>query len=172
MGSLYPDVGPKIQALHAQGTKVYIYSSGSREAQRMLMAFSNSGDLRPFISGFFDTTVGPKTTASSYSDIALTLGLDSPHQILFATDSVKVRCARVRGAAVSEGSSDKVRGVRRGCRKSLLRGRRGGRSSLLSGTMPRCRRVWGASTLSRAWTSCPFRAARHPSMEIKAMTSH
>lgn len=98
VGSLYPDVGPKIQALHAQGTKVYIYSSGSREAQRMLMAFSNSGDLRPFISGFFDTTVGPKTTASSYSDIALTLGLDSPHQILFATDSVKeVAAAREAG---------------------------------------------------------------------------
>lgn len=64
----------------------------------MLMAFSNSGDLRPFISGFFDTTVGPKTTASSYSDIALTLGLDSPHQILFATDSVKeVAAAREAG---------------------------------------------------------------------------
>ena len=44
------------------------------------------GDLRPYLSGFFDTTSGPKAEARSYRDIALSLGVDSPSEILFATD--------------------------------------------------------------------------------------
>lgn len=38
--------------------QVYIYSSGSREAQRLLFANTLYGDLRKYLSGFFDTTVG------------------------------------------------------------------------------------------------------------------
>lgn len=44
------------------------------------------GDLRPYLCGFFDTTSGAKTEAGSYSNIALSLGVDSPSDILFATD--------------------------------------------------------------------------------------
>jgi methylthioribulose 1-phosphate dehydratase/enolase-phosphatase E1 len=44
------------------------------------------GDLRPYLSGFFDTTSGPKTESTSYKDIALSLGVDEPSQVLFATD--------------------------------------------------------------------------------------
>lgn len=46
------------------------------------------GDLRPYLSGFFDTTSGPKAEARSYRDIALSLGVDSPSEILFATDAL------------------------------------------------------------------------------------
>lgn len=46
------------------------------------------GDLRPYLSGFFDTTSGPKVESSSYSEIALSLGVDSASDILFATDVV------------------------------------------------------------------------------------
>jgi methionine salvage enolase-phosphatase E1 len=38
--------------------KVYIYSSGSREAQQLLFSNSNYGDLKKYLCGFFDTTVG------------------------------------------------------------------------------------------------------------------
>lgn len=38
--------------------KVYIYSSGSRLAQRLLFGYTNYGDLRKYLCGFFDTTVG------------------------------------------------------------------------------------------------------------------
>jgi methylthioribulose 1-phosphate dehydratase/enolase-phosphatase E1 len=44
------------------------------------------GDLRPYLCGFFDTTSGPKQEARSYADIALALGVDSPAELLFATD--------------------------------------------------------------------------------------
>lgn len=38
--------------------QVYIYSSGSRLAQRLIFGNTSYGDLRKYLSGFFDTTVG------------------------------------------------------------------------------------------------------------------
>lgn len=49
---------------------------------------SQVGDLRPYLYGFFDTTSGPKTEEHSYRDIQLALGVDSPSEILFATDAI------------------------------------------------------------------------------------
>lgn len=38
--------------------QVYIYSSGSREAQRLIFGNTTYGDLRPYLCGFFDTMIG------------------------------------------------------------------------------------------------------------------
>ncbi len=51
-----------------------------------VLACLQAGDLRPFLCGFFDTTSGPKTGVNSYKEIALSLGVDSPSELLFATD--------------------------------------------------------------------------------------
>ncbi len=58
-----------------------IYSSGSREAQRLLFAHTaptasgaGGGDLRRFLGCYFDTAVGGKREAGSYAQIALSLG--------------------------------------------------------------------------------------------------
>lgn len=51
-----------------------IYSSGSREAQRLLFANTEVGDLRNHLCCFFDTTVGGKREAKSYAQIVLSLG--------------------------------------------------------------------------------------------------
>ncbi len=42
--------------------------------------------MRPYLCGFFDTTCGPKAEPRSYREIALSIGVDSPSQLLFATD--------------------------------------------------------------------------------------
>lgn len=42
----------------SKSIQVYIYSSGSREAQRLLFGHSEYGDLRKYFCGFFDTTIG------------------------------------------------------------------------------------------------------------------
>ena len=42
------------------GIKTYIYSSGSRGAQRDLFGHTTAGDLRPYLCGYFDTKVGAK----------------------------------------------------------------------------------------------------------------
>lgn len=89
VGELFDDLIPALNSWAANGIKTYIYSSGSREAQRMLLAHSRFGDLRAHFSGFFDTAVGAKVEASSYSEIYLTLGLDDPAEIMFATDNVR-----------------------------------------------------------------------------------
>lgn len=38
--------------------KTYIYSSGSREAQRLIFGNTTYGDLRRHLCGFFDATIG------------------------------------------------------------------------------------------------------------------
>ena len=57
---LYPDVLPALQHWKAQGVRVYIYSSGSRLAQRDMFAHTQHGDVRKFLSGYFDTSSGAK----------------------------------------------------------------------------------------------------------------
>ncbi|CAL9187256.1 unnamed protein product [Musa hybrid cultivar] len=85
-GIVYEDVPEALKKWHVNGTKVYIYSSGSREAQRLLFANTLYGDLRKYLSGFFDTTVGNKKESRSYLEISQTVGVNKPSQILFVTD--------------------------------------------------------------------------------------
>lgn len=101
-GHVFDDAPAALRAWAAAGLRTYIYSSGSREAQRLLFGHSVAGDLRPLLSGFFDTAVGPKTAAASYTDIALTLGVDSPSRVLFLTDALlEAQAARAAGLRVA-----------------------------------------------------------------------
>lgn len=89
-GQLYPDVVDALGSWHSRGIKTYIFSSGSRQAQKNFFKFSTAGDVRPYISGYFDPTVaGGKLEKKSYENIYLSLGVDSPEDVLFATDNVK-----------------------------------------------------------------------------------
>ncbi|XP_042521046.1 probable bifunctional methylthioribulose-1-phosphate dehydratase/enolase-phosphatase E1 1 isoform X2 [Macadamia integrifolia] len=88
-GVVFEDVPDALQKWHASGIKVYIYSSGSREAQRLIFGNSNHGDLRKYLCGFFDTTVGNKKETHSYFEISQSLGVDEPSDILFVTDVVQ-----------------------------------------------------------------------------------
>jgi len=60
---VYDDVPLCFARLVAEGKQVSIYSSGSREAQKLLFKYSNHGDLRRYISCYFDTKVGMKVCA-------------------------------------------------------------------------------------------------------------
>lgn len=97
-GELYRDVPDALAAWRLQGIKTYVYSSGSRQAQRDLFSHTTVGDLRPYISGFFDTTSGSKIEKASYENIELALGVDGPGDILFATDNIfEARAAAAAG---------------------------------------------------------------------------
>ncbi|KAF7057495.1 hypothetical protein CFC21_064752 [Triticum aestivum] len=85
-GVVFEDVPEALKNWQSQGMKVYIYSSGSREAQKLLFGHTSYGDLRQFLCGFFDTTTGNKREARSYFEISQSLGVDNPSQILFITD--------------------------------------------------------------------------------------
>ncbi|KAB2605623.1 bifunctional methylthioribulose-1-phosphate dehydratase/enolase-phosphatase E1 1 [Pyrus ussuriensis x Pyrus communis] len=85
-GVVFDDVPEALKKWHDSGIKVYIYSSGSRLAQRLIFGNSNYGDLREYLSGFFDTTVGNKRESSSYAEIVQSVGVDKPSEVLFVTD--------------------------------------------------------------------------------------
>ncbi|XP_020246019.1 probable bifunctional methylthioribulose-1-phosphate dehydratase/enolase-phosphatase E1 1 isoform X1 [Asparagus officinalis] len=85
-GAVFEDVPEALEKWHANGIKVYIYSSGSREAQRLIFGNTSYGDLRKYLCGFFDTNVGNKREPRSYFEISLSVGVDKPSQVLFLTD--------------------------------------------------------------------------------------
>ncbi|CAO2833388.1 unnamed protein product [Amaranthus hypochondriacus] len=85
-GVVFEDVPEALERWHALGIKVYIYSSGSRLAQRLIFGNTKYGDLRKYLSGFFDTAVGNKRETRSYVEISQSLGVDDPSEILFVTD--------------------------------------------------------------------------------------
>lgn len=45
--SVYDDVVPALEKWKAEGKKIYIYSSGSVPAQKLLVGYSSKGDLMP-----------------------------------------------------------------------------------------------------------------------------
>ncbi|KAK9150148.1 hypothetical protein Syun_008457 [Stephania yunnanensis] len=98
---VFDDVVEALKTWHASGIKVYIYSSGSREAQRLIFGNTNFGDLRKYLCGFFDTTIGNKREARSYFEISQSLGVDKPSDILFLTDVVpEAAAAKAAGLKV------------------------------------------------------------------------
>lgn len=99
---VFEDTPAALKAWAAAGKRSYIYSSGSREAQRLLFAHTAGGNLRGLLSGYFDTKVGPKTQPASYADIALSLGVDAPSRVLFLTDAIaEARAAAAAGMRVA-----------------------------------------------------------------------
>lgn len=84
---VFDDVLPALKRWHQEGKHIYIYSSGSVLAQKLLFGHTVAGDLKPLLSEYFDTTIGAKTEAESYRRIALSLR-QLPETILFVSDVV------------------------------------------------------------------------------------
>jgi len=84
-GHVYPDAAHSLRAWRAAGYRLYVYSSGSVEAQRLIFRHSDQGDLEPLFSGWFDTATGPKREATSYARIAAAIG-EPTGAILFLSD--------------------------------------------------------------------------------------
>ncbi|MGQ0800628.1 MAG: acireductone synthase [Pseudomarimonas sp.] len=85
---VYADASKALQDWHAAGHRLYVYSSGSVVAQRMFFAHSEAGDLLPLFSGHYDTEIGNKRDADSYSRIAIDLQA-APEQVIFLSDVVE-----------------------------------------------------------------------------------
>lgn len=84
-GHIYPDAADCLQAWHQQGYRLAVYSSGSVQAQKLLFAHSEAGDLTPLFSAYFDTNIGGKREVAAYQQIAESLQLPAD-QILFLSD--------------------------------------------------------------------------------------
>jgi enolase-phosphatase E1 len=87
-GHVYEDAFLELKRWKEQGLALYVYSSGSVTAQKLLFSHSTYGDLTPLFSGYFDTTVGGKRERDSYHKIAEQLQL-APGKILFLSDTIE-----------------------------------------------------------------------------------
>jgi enolase-phosphatase E1 len=96
-GEVFSDVPPAFARWRQAGCEIAIYSSGSVLAQRLLFSTTALGDLVPFISACFDTTIGRKTSADSYRAIAQALRC-STDRVLFVSDApAELDAARLAG---------------------------------------------------------------------------
>ncbi|HEX7381834.1 MAG TPA: acireductone synthase [Nevskiaceae bacterium] len=85
VGPVYADVPEYLERWKRDGRRLYVYSSGSIAAQRLIFGHSGAGDLTPLFSGYFDTTTGPKRETASYRRIAERIALPAA-EILFLSD--------------------------------------------------------------------------------------
>ncbi len=84
-GHIYKDAAAHLKAWKAKGLDLYIYSSGSVHAQKLLFTHTEYGDLTPLFSGYFDTHIGGKKDQESYHKIAQQIGIPA-NQLLFLSD--------------------------------------------------------------------------------------
>ncbi|CAH1762529.1 4801_t:CDS:10 [Entrophospora sp. SA101] len=85
---MYDDVLVALNKWKEAGIKIYIYSSGSIAAQKLLFGYTNKGNLLEYFSGHYDTSIGSKLEESSYINICKNIG-SVPSKILFLSDNVK-----------------------------------------------------------------------------------
>lgn len=96
-GHIYEDAVRKLREWAGQGLKLYVYSSGSVHAQKLLFGHTPHGDLTPLFKGYFDTHIGAKQEPASYIRIAGEAGLP-PGEMLFLSDiGAELDAARAAG---------------------------------------------------------------------------
>lgn len=84
-GHIYPDAERALRRWRDAGIRLFVYSSGSVEAQKLLFGHTAFGDLTALFDGFFDTRTGGKLEAASYCKIAGVIRAKSD-RILFLSD--------------------------------------------------------------------------------------
>ena len=99
VGALYPDVAPNLKRLRAAGLRLFVYSSGSLQAQRLLFGHSVAGDLAGSFDGFFDTAVGGKREASSYRRLADAAGFACEEMLFLSDVAEELAAASAAGMA-------------------------------------------------------------------------
>jgi len=84
-GHMYEDAVRHLKKWKQAGIRLYVFSSGSVQAQKLLFAHTAYGDLTPLFSGYFDTNIGNKREPDSYRRIAEAIDT-APQSVLFLSD--------------------------------------------------------------------------------------
>jgi enolase-phosphatase E1 len=96
-GQVFPDVPPALARWRAQQLAVCIYSSGSVLAQQLLFQTTGAGDLTRFLTGHFDTGIGPKASPDSYRHIAEALAAPAERLLFISDVTGELDAARAAG---------------------------------------------------------------------------
>jgi enolase-phosphatase E1 len=98
---LYPDVADCLKAWKSAGLRLFVYSSSSEEAQRLLLSHAPSGDLTPLFEGFFDATTGQKIEPGSYAVVGERVGLPGASILVLSDNEEELDAAKSSGLATT-----------------------------------------------------------------------
>ncbi len=98
---VYTDAARGLQRWHARGIALYVYSSGSVSAQKLIFGHTAYGDLTPLFSGHFDTAIGSKKDAASYAAIAAAIGVPAAELLFLSDVEAELAAADAAGLAVT-----------------------------------------------------------------------
>ncbi|MGB0467060.1 MAG: acireductone synthase [Pontibacterium sp.] len=98
-GHLYQDAIEYLNLWYQKGISLYVFSSGSVNAQKLLFAYSDGGDLTGLFKGYFDTTTGHKREVESYRLIAEKTGLAAADIVFLSDITEELDAARQAGMA-------------------------------------------------------------------------
>lgn len=82
---IYDDAVRRLRDWFENRLQLFVYSSGSVQAQELFFQYSRYGDVRALFRGYFDTTTGPKHDEASYRAISTEIGFPGG-EILFLSD--------------------------------------------------------------------------------------
>jgi enolase-phosphatase E1 len=85
---IYPDAAEALRRWRDEGHALFVFSSGSVPAQKLLFGHTTAGDLTPLFSGYFDTEIGGKREAESYRQILRAIDRPAAH-VIFLSDVVE-----------------------------------------------------------------------------------
>ena len=96
-GHVYADTPDALRRWHAQGCRLYVYSSGSVAAQKLIFGHTAHGDLTPLFSGYFDTRIGGKRETASYRAILDEIDLPGDAVLFLSDIGAELDAAREAG---------------------------------------------------------------------------
>lgn len=96
-GHVYDDTPQALHSWKAAGIALYVYSSGSVDAQKLIFGHTDYGDLSQLFSGFFDTRVGGKRDPAAYRAILRQLQLDGGSVLFLSDIAEELQAARSAG---------------------------------------------------------------------------
>lgn len=96
-GHVYADAVAGLREWHKRKVRLFVYSSGSIAAQKLLFRYSDYGDLTPLFSGYFDTHMGAKREAVSYRAILSVIGMPGSDVLFLSDIGAELDAAREAG---------------------------------------------------------------------------
>jgi enolase-phosphatase E1 len=105
---IFADALAAVRRWRAAGLPLYIYSSGSVQAQLQFFEFNEAGDLRALFSGYYDTDIGSKIEPASYARLAAEIGAEPDGIVFFSDNSQELKAARAASLGVVRVAKDGV----------------------------------------------------------------
>jgi enolase-phosphatase E1 len=96
-GQVYADAVAALRQWSAASYRLFVYSSDSVQAQRLIFGCSEAGDLTPLFSGYFDTTLGHKRDPEAYRRVANALALPASDVLFLSGVVEELDAARAAG---------------------------------------------------------------------------